>query len=226
MMEPNNPLTLTARLRQGWSYLPFLLGPMGIAAAVVYYRVLLQQYPDDPGAVGFGLNAWATFLETIAPWLLTAATAIYWGKAIYTRNPTYVILTVLSACLLLRELHWDHMIKVAIFPLLGICFVWLFLWRDVVDKPTHNWRHTLFFFAALATYGLSQMVEKHDSARFPDAAYAVRGSHRMLRPRAAAVCSCVRQLATENPQCEINSTNEFSTDYTDRRKITWIFNRK
>jgi hypothetical protein len=53
------------------------------------------------------------------------------------------------------------MIKVAIFPLLGICFVWLFLWRDVVDKPTHNWRHTLFFFAALATYGLSQMVEKH-----------------------------------------------------------------
>lgn len=160
MTDTTNPPALSARLRQVRTYLPLLLGPMAIVAAVVYHKYLLGRFPDNPNAQYDGRQAWVVFFETIAPWLLTVVVAVYWGKAIYTRNPTYVIFTALSACLLLRELHWDPMIKKAIFPLLGICFLWLLLWRDIVDKPTENWKQTVFFFAAIATYGLCQMVEK------------------------------------------------------------------
>ncbi|MBN1554919.1 MAG: hypothetical protein JXA11_09250 [Phycisphaerae bacterium] len=161
-MQQDNPLTFSSRLKQIRTYLPFLLGPAAMAAVVVYYKLLLHRFGDDPQAVFLGLQDWQTFFdEWLAPWLLTAAFTLYWFKAIYTRNPTYVIFAALAACLLLRELHWDPMIKKAIFPLLGICFLWLLLWRDVVDKPLDNWRHTVFFVAAIATYGLCQMVEKN-----------------------------------------------------------------
>jgi hypothetical protein len=160
-MEQDNSLTFPSRWKQVWTYLPFLLGPAAMAATVVYYKILLHQYPDNPATVDLRLQDWATLFETIAPWILLAVTAVYWAKAIYTRNLSYVIIGVLAACLLLRELHWDPMIKKAIFPLLGVCFLWLLLWRDIVDRPQDNWRHTVFFVAAIATYGLSQMVEKH-----------------------------------------------------------------
>ncbi|MBN1943813.1 MAG: hypothetical protein JW849_11020 [Phycisphaerae bacterium] len=160
-MEHNDSLTFSTRLKQIWTYLPFLLVPAATAAVVVYYKLLLHRFPDDAGAQFQGLQNWATFFDGIGPWILLAVTAVYWGKAIYTRNPTYVIFAALAACLLLRELHWDYLIKVAIFPLLGVCFAWLFFWRDVVDKPLANWRQTVFFLAAIATYGLGQMVEKN-----------------------------------------------------------------
>jgi asparagine N-glycosylation enzyme membrane subunit Stt3 len=159
-MGQDNTMTFSSRLRQVQTYLPFLLGPASIVSVVVYYNLLLRRFPDDGDAQFLGLQDWATFFEMIGPWILAGATAVYWGKAIYTRNPTYVIFTVLSACLLLRELHWSETIKDVIFPLLGVCFLWLLLWQDVVDPPLDNWRQTVFFVAAIATYGLTQMVEK------------------------------------------------------------------
>lgn len=160
-MGQNELVPLSSRVKQVWTYLPFLLAPLGICAVIFYDAYLEGKFSDDPAAKALWLQKWIVVLEMVAPWILAAATAVYWGKAMYTRNLSYVIIGVMTVCLLLRELHWNHMIKVAIFPLLGVCFLWLLLWRDVVDRPLENWRHTLFFVAALATYGLSQMVEKN-----------------------------------------------------------------
>ena len=141
-------------------YLPMLAAPVAICAMIIFYNMLCAKFPTDDAARLVSLDKWIEFCELIAPWMLTAALAIYWCKAIYTRNLTYVIISAIVACLLLRELHWDHTIKIVIFPLLGFCFLWMLLWRDLVDAPTANWSHTVFFIAALATYGLGQLIEK------------------------------------------------------------------
>jgi hypothetical protein len=141
-------------------YLLLLAGPVAICAVIVFYNILCGKFPTDESARMQPLEKWIVFCELIAPWMLTVTLAIYWGKAVYTRNLTYVIISAIVTCLLLRELHWDHTIKIVIFPLLGICFVWMLIWRDLVDAPTSNWSHTVFFIAALATYGLGQLIEK------------------------------------------------------------------
>ena len=141
-------------------YLPLLTGPVAICAVFVFYNILCGMFPTDESARLEVLDKLITFCELIAPWMLAATLAIYWGKAVYTRNLTYVIISAIVTSLLLRELHWDHTIKIIIFPLLGLCFLWMLLWRDLVDAPTKNWSHTVFFIAALATYGLGQLIEK------------------------------------------------------------------
>ncbi len=158
----NDPvcLPLKARLLQIRTYLPVLAGPLAILIVVGYYQWLLWRFPDAAETRQLALQDWYVFFEGLEPWLLTVIVALYWGKAIFTRNLTYVVIGVLAGCLLLRELHWSPTIKLAIFPLLGICFAWLFLWRDIVDRPERNWVHTLFFFSALCLYLLCQLVEK------------------------------------------------------------------
>jgi len=141
-------------------YLPMLAGPVAICAMIVFYNVLCNKCPGDESARLVTLDKWIEFCELIAPWMLAATLAVYWAKAVYTRNLTYVIISAIVACLLLRELHWSPTIKDVIFPLLGICFVWMLIWKDLVDAPTANWSHTIFFIAALATYGLGQLIEK------------------------------------------------------------------
>jgi hypothetical protein len=143
-----------------------LLGPLAVVATVVYYRLLLGWFPDSTADQQAWLREWYVLFEKLGPALLAVVLAIYWFKAIYTRNLTYVILTVLVGCLLLRELHWRPetddaiSIKDAIYPLLIICLTWLALWRDIIDRPTANWSQTVFLIAALLTYGLCQFIEK------------------------------------------------------------------
>ena len=141
-------------------YIPMLAGPIAICAVIIFYNIMCGKFPTDETARMQPLEKWIVFCEFIAPWMLAATLAVYWSKAVYTRNLTYVIISAIVACLLLRELHWNPMIKKVIFPLLGICVVWMLLWRDLVDAPTVNWSHTIFFIAALATYGLGQLIEK------------------------------------------------------------------
>ena len=148
-------------LRRISLYLPALLGPLAMCAAIIYCRTL----GSGPRA-SLEMQNLAVLLEKIGPVILALAVAVYWGKAIFTRNLSYVVIGTLVGMLLLRELHWrpesdaDISIKDAIFPLLGICFVWMLLWRDIIDKPSENWRHTIFFVGALACYALGQLVEK------------------------------------------------------------------
>ena len=139
------------------TYLPWLIAPVVILVLISFYHRLLHQSPAQQTT---GLRDVITALEAVAPWILAAALSVYWFKAIFTRNLTYVILGVVAACLLLRELHWDPMIKKAIFPLLGICLLWAIIWRNVIDRPMGNWSHTVFFAAALGTYAFGQLVEK------------------------------------------------------------------
>lgn len=148
-------------LRRVSIYLPMLAGPLAICAAIIYCKTA-GTGPDEAQA----LHIWTATCEKYAPLVLTLAVAVYWGKAIFTRNLTYVVLGVLVGVLLLRELHWRPefedaiSIKDAVFPLLGICFFWMLMWRDIIDKPTENWLHTIFFIGAIVTYALGQMVEK------------------------------------------------------------------
>jgi hypothetical protein len=160
---PVNPL------RRISLYLPALAGPLAMCAAIIYCRIL----GSGPQASREMQNL-VVLLEKIGPIILTLAVAVYWGKAIFTRNLSYVVIGTLVGMLLLRELHWrpesdaDISIKDAIFPLLGICFLWMLLWRDIIDKPSENWRHTIFFVGGLACYALSQMVEKRLFKFIPD----------------------------------------------------------
>ncbi len=146
-----------------------LLGPLAIGGVYIYYHILQTHSPAySPAEITQRLADLYTLMDFIAPWMLTAAVAVYWAKAIFTRNLSYVVIGVLVGCLLLRELHWDPAIKKAIFPLLGICMFWMLCWRDIIDKPAANRWHTIFFVAALATYGFGQMVEKRLFRFLPD----------------------------------------------------------
>ena len=158
------PVPPRSPLLRWTTYLPYLAIPLCLI--VVYsYDLFLQS--SSQGRAG-GLDRYGVMLEIVAPWILMVVTGLYWGKAIYTRNLTYVILAAMVGCLLLRELHWDHAIKTAIFPLLGICLVWFILWRDVVDSPLENFGHTRFFVPALAVYAVGQLFEKRLFRFLPD----------------------------------------------------------
>lgn len=154
-LAPAKPL-----LRRPWAWLALLAGPLALGAALAYSAAIQAHFAGDATTQDAWMQQWIVALETVGPWILTGVVGVYWFKAVYTRNLTYVVLMVLTGCLLLRELHWSPTIKTAIYPLLGICFVWMFLWRDIIDKPSANPWHTIFFFSAIATYALSQAVEK------------------------------------------------------------------
>ena len=156
-------LGLLAPTKRVTLYLPMLAGPLAACIALIYCKAV-QAGPDGAQAV----QALGTASERFSPMILTLIVGLYWGKAIFTRNLTYTVLAVLAGVLLLRELHWkpelegDIDIKDAVFPLLGICFAWLLIWMwwGLVDRPMENWLHTVFFYGAIFTYAVGQLVEK------------------------------------------------------------------
>jgi hypothetical protein len=143
-------------LTRPWPWLIGLTVPLVILGVIGYAAAL----SGDAENQRVKLMMYSDLLETLSPWLLAVAAGVYWLKAIFTRNVTYVIMLAIVACLLLRELHWAPTIKIAIFPLLGICFFWLLMWRDVVDKPSQNPWQTVFLILALSTYAAGQLIEK------------------------------------------------------------------
>jgi hypothetical protein len=125
-----------------------LIGPVTLVAVIV------------AKAFYSGFDRLDEHLEDIAPWALLVPTAIYWIRCIATRNPLYVILTVVVGTLLLRELHWDPAIKIAAYPILVGCGVWILAWRDVLKVTWQDRRHTVWLIATLATYILAQLLER------------------------------------------------------------------
>ena len=113
------------------AYLPLLLGPAAIVGVVLYHHWLGDAFPDSPADRKTQLDSLLTLLDGMGPWILAAAVAFYWAKAMLTRNRTYTVLLGVAVCLLLRELHWSETIKDVIYPLLGLCLLWAILWRDV-----------------------------------------------------------------------------------------------
>ncbi len=100
-------------------------------------------------------------VDDYAPLVVLIPAALYWVRAMVTRNPLYVIMTVAATTLLLRELHWDPMIKVAAYPVLLGCFFWMAIWSDILAEPfKRDRKHTVLLVATLAAYLFAQVVEK------------------------------------------------------------------
>ena len=134
-------------LYKRYSWWPMLLGPLAVGI-VAFSRWR-----------GWDIDQLDVTLETLAPWLIAVATAIYWSRAIATRNPLAIVLTGLTASLLCREIHFDGMSR-AIFVLLGFVGVWFVAWRDILAGPLRDRRQTSWLIATLATYFLSQLIAK------------------------------------------------------------------
>lgn len=136
------------------------LGVIGYFGMMLFYYLHMRGYQQEPQWLYQRRNDINQFLEDASVILPMLAAIIYWLKAIWTRNMTYVVLAALCESLLLRELHWSHEIKVAIYPLLAMWLFWGIAWRDLMDHPSVNPRHSRLFIAALFTFFLAQLVEK------------------------------------------------------------------
>ncbi|MCK4626290.1 MAG: hypothetical protein KAV00_13310, partial [Phycisphaerae bacterium] len=82
-----------------------LIAPVVLAAATVAAN--LQ---------GFGRSEsgkCADWLEKFAPYLAAMGLAIYALRAAVTKKPLFLMLTVLAAAMLLREIEWEHLGMVA-----------------------------------------------------------------------------------------------------------------
>lgn len=100
-----------------------------------------------------------TYVEVFAPYLVGVAVAIYWARAIFTRNPLHIWLTGVTASLLCREIHFDGMHE-AIYVLTAINLVWLIAWRDLLAGPLRDKRHATWLIAALGAYVFSVIVSR------------------------------------------------------------------
>jgi hypothetical protein len=100
-------------------------------------------------------------IDDYAPYVVLVPAALYWVRCMVTRNPLYTVMMVASATLLLRELHWDPAMKVAAYPILIGCFVWMFIWSDILAEPfKRDRKHTIMLIATLVAYLFAQSVEK------------------------------------------------------------------
>lgn len=153
-------------VKEIWDYSKPGISPWLGLGAVAYFGMMLFYYlsmrgcQTEPQWLFIRRNNINQFLEDASVILPMLAAIIYWLKALWTRNMTYVVLAALCGSLLLRELHWDYTIKVAIYPLLAMWLVWGVAWRDLMDHPAVNPRHSRLFVAALFTFFLAQLVEK------------------------------------------------------------------
>ncbi|HET6430405.1 MAG TPA: hypothetical protein VFJ30_18465 [Phycisphaerae bacterium] len=102
------------------------------------------------------LPAW---LETAAIWLVAAATTVLAARTCLTRNPLHLIVTVLAANLLCREIHFAGT-TTAVFVVGGLCVAWAVLWREKIARAGRDSRFVSWLLAALWAYLLSQLVAK------------------------------------------------------------------
>ncbi|MBT3279509.1 MAG: hypothetical protein HN909_03140 [Phycisphaerales bacterium] len=147
-----------------WLGAVWLLWPATIAAVYWLASRTSGQWPlGDPEMKAF-VTDHAVRLEVLGPILLMIAAVAYFVKAAFTRNLTYCVIGAIVAVLLFREVYWDVEDRVIskgmIFPVLGLAFAWLLLWRDLIDKPSENKIHTILFFGAVLLYACGQLVER------------------------------------------------------------------
>lgn len=102
------------------------------------------------------LPAW---LETAAIWLVSAAAVVFAARTLVTRNPLHLIVTVLAANLLCREIHFAGT-TAGVFVVGGLCVAWAVLWRRKIARAATDRRFVSWLLAALWAYLLSQMVAK------------------------------------------------------------------
>ena len=156
-------ITENARGRLRWFHFwPLLLGPATvglIALASRYYGGI------DPNNADLNHIRLDTHLDWVAPRLALVTAFLFWVRCMGTRNPLHMVLTVVAGTLLLRELHWSDdnwspIIKNSAPPILIICGIWAWIWRDLLKRPLADRRHAVWVIAAAATFLLAQLIER------------------------------------------------------------------
>lgn len=130
-----------------WHWWPVLLGPATVLLTCVAYW-----------------GDWDWFLskqlhETVALALLAAATAAYLSAAWRGRSPVHVILTVLAAAFLFREIHFVGTSN-GVYVVLVVLIAWSWHWRGRLLPATAVGRLRPWLFASVCTYVLAQLVAR------------------------------------------------------------------
>jgi len=144
------------KLRINWWLL--LIAPVVLAAAAVAANLLRF----DLSSAG----ACAVWLEMIAPYMAATATAIYAVRAVVTRSPLFLMLTVLAAAMMCREIEWSHqgimmiLTRRGIYVVMGVVAVWMVLWRKKIADSLKDYRFASLLIAAMWTFFFSQLVAR------------------------------------------------------------------
>ncbi len=130
------------------------IAPAVLAAATVAANLLR-----------FDSGVYTAWLEVVAPYLAATGMAIYAVRAIVTRNPLFLMLTVLATAMLLREIDWTHMgmifwTHLGIYTAFVVVAAWMVLWRKKITEPLKNYRYTSLLIAAVWTFFFSQLVAR------------------------------------------------------------------
>ena len=130
-----------------WHWWPAVLGPAAMLFTYVAYW-----------------RDWDWFLskqlhETVALALLTGATSAYLAAALRGRNPAHVILTVLAAVFLCREIHFVGT-SPGVYVALVVLAVWTWQWRRRLIPATAVGRLRPWLFASACAYVLAQLVAR------------------------------------------------------------------
>ena len=221
MNTPASELPTSPHIK--WHHLwPVLIGPAAVVAIAVMSQLRggLGTYED------WGIDG---DIERLAPWLAVVTAGLYWIRAIATRNPLYVILTVFTSILLLRELHWNPAIKDAAPPLLVVCLAWPLIWWDLVKRPLADRKHTVWVIAALATYAFSQMIERRVFKFLPDES-AIHSKYEEAAEMAGHVAMLIAAVIGSwlhyGPGGKTASIREAFWPSPSGRFLAWVLRRK
>ncbi|MCE5279364.1 MAG: hypothetical protein ABFD92_07480 [Planctomycetaceae bacterium] len=148
-------------------------------------------------------------LDELGPWLVMIPVALYWVRMIVTRNPLYVVLTLLAASLLMREIHFTGVDK-GIYVLGVMVLVLAVAWRDLLARPLKDWRHTSWLLAAVATYALSQIIARRAFKKIPGEDWihcileeGMETTAHLMLITASVVASWRRYAVTADPVAEL-----------------------
>ena len=131
-----------------WYWWPFLLGPCAMAACYL-------TFPAD-----YTREAFKPTFEVVA--LALASTAVGLGivRLAWQRTEYHLLILLLAASILLREIHWDWTTKF-VYIAVAVLAAWGWFWRKRVDRflnPNPSVRCWLI--ATAFTYVLSQAIAR------------------------------------------------------------------
>ncbi len=107
----------------------------------------------------------ADWLEIFAPYLAAVGLAVYAVRAIVTRKPLFLMLTFLSAAMLLREIDWTNWTVIVwthrgIYTAFVVVAVSMVIWRaKIADTLKDRWFISLVV-ASIWAFVLSQLVAR------------------------------------------------------------------
>lgn len=145
--QPNGTMNIAPRQRW-WHWWPFVLAPIAFIICAVSYlngRDLWMQKPlQEPIAIIITFGALIVALLRLG----------------LQRNRFYLLFTLLAACVVLREFHFEWTTKF-IYAAVAVLGVWAFFWRDTLIPFLDSNSHRRCWLIATAwTYVFSQIIAR------------------------------------------------------------------